>query len=233
MPAEVRHWPGHYTDRHGREAVVFVSDGRARIRTTIRGVPFEGDRMDDLCALSGEPLGEAFTFAGGALRSCLLEWQEPLPVTVEGEGTRAGALHCTLRLGDPHPDRPGIDVQELDVFLRLDGRDHPAEGVHHDFESALHEIQRRLPAGTRVKACVACAWSDYHPFGSPLMGGLACFRDAKDTYRRVTGKDGPDNIFDSWDLRTEFVQETWVCEEFEDRAGNPGYRGAFPFPHRW
>jgi len=224
----VRYWPGHYTDRHGREAVVFVSDGHERIRTTIRGVVFEGGGMDGLGALSGEPPPESFTFLeDGTLCSCLLEWQEPLPVTVEGEGTRAGALHCALRMGDRAPDGFAVDGQELSVFLRLDGRDHPAEGVHHDMEGALHEIQRGLPSGTRIRACIACAWSDYNPIGSGLMGALACFRDAKDTYRRATGKD---DIFACWDLRTEWVQETWVCEEFEQRVGNPGYRGAFPYP---
>lgn len=227
----MRYWPGHYTDRRGREAVVFVSDGRARIRTTVRGVVFEGDSMDDLGALSGEPPEGMFTFLeDGTLCSCLLEWQEPLPVTVEGEGTRAGALHCALRMGDRVSDGFAVDEQTLSVFLRLDGREYPAEGVHHDFESALHEIQRRLPSGTRVKACVACAWSDYSPAGTGLMGSLACFRDAKDAYRRVSGKHGPDGIFACWESLTEFVQETWVCEEFEERVGNPGYRGAFPYP---
>ncbi|QNP69377.1 hypothetical protein IAG44_07960 [Streptomyces roseirectus] len=226
----MRYWPGHYTDRHGREPVVFTSDGRARIRVTIRGVLFEGDSMDDLGALSGEPPARAFTFMDdGALCSCLLEWQEPLPVTVEGDGTRTGALHCALRMGDPRPAGGGIDAQALSVFLRLDGRDYPAEGVHHGIEDALHEIQLRLPAGTRVKACVACAWSDYSPAGSGLMGDLACFRDAKEAYRRVRGKHGPDGIFACWDRLTEFVQETWLCGEFEERTGSPGYRGAFPY----
>ncbi|MET8975230.1 DUF6304 family protein [Streptomyces sp. NPDC004539] len=229
----MRYWPGHYTDRHGREPVVFVSDGRASIRTTIRGVVFEGDSMDDLGAVSGEPPELPFTFMeDGALCACVLEWQEPLPVTVDGDGTRAGALHCTLRMGDlaAPGSRGAIEFQTLSVFLRLDGHDHPAPEGLHDIESALHEIQRRLPPGTRVRACVACAWSDYSPAGSGLMGGLACFRDAKDAYRRVRGKHGPDGIFAVWDRLTEFVQETWVCGEFEERVGNPGYRGAFPYP---
>jgi hypothetical protein len=54
--------PGRYTDRHGAEEIVFESDGRELIRTTIRGVLFENDSIDDLGALSGEPPEQAFSF---------------------------------------------------------------------------------------------------------------------------------------------------------------------------
>ncbi|KUL43485.1 hypothetical protein ADL12_07800 [Streptomyces regalis] len=82
---------------------------------------------------------------------------------------------------------------------------------------------------TRIKACVACVWSDYSPAGVPLMAGPACFRDAKDLYRRCDGKHGPHGILAIWQERTEFAQETWLCEEFEHRTSDRGYRG--PFPH--
>lgn len=60
------------------------------------------------------------------------------------------------------------------------------------------------------------------------MSDLACFRGIKDHYRLVKGKRSPGSIFDVWDERTEFVQETWLCEEFEHRIGDRGYRGPFP-----
>jgi len=227
----VQRWPGRYTDRHGSEAVVFVSDGPGPIRTTIRAVPFEGDEMDDLGALGGEPPEEMFSFVHGGLCSCLLEWEVPLPVEVEGQGVRTAVLHCALRLGGPAGPGRGLDEETLTITLRLDGREYRNGDGDGDFEDALNEIQRRLPEGTRLRACIACAWSDYHPFGHGLMSGLACFRDAKEVYRLVEGKYGPDNIFDAWDARTEFVQETWLCGVFEHRAGDTGYRGAFPAPN--
>ncbi|MEV0910339.1 DUF6304 family protein [Streptomyces hokutonensis] len=225
-----RFWPGRYTDRHGAEAVVFESDGRESIRTTIRGVRFEGDSMDDLGALDGEPSEDPFTFFDGALCSCLLEWEVPMSVAVGGQGVRKAVLDCALRLGAPAGPGRGLDAETLTTTLRLDGRQYRNDGDD-DFEDALNELQRRLPDGTRLRACVACAWSDYHPYGHGLMTGLACFRGAKDVYRLVEGKYGPDNIFDAWDARTEFVQETWLCGEFEQRTGNAGYRGTFPAPN--
>ncbi|MGX9884851.1 DUF6304 family protein [Streptomyces sp. NPDC002276] len=222
----VQRWPGRYTDRHGSEAVVFVHDGAGPIRTTIRGVPFEGDDMDDLGALGGEPPEKMFSFSHGGLCECLLEWEVPLPVEIEGQGVLTAVLHCALRLGSAGP-RGGLDEETLTTTLRLDGREYRNDGDGY-FEEALNELQRRLPDGTRLRACVACAWSDYHPVGHGLMGGLACFRGAKDIYRLVEGKYGPNNIGDAWEKLTEFVQETWLCGEFEQRPADAGYRGSFP-----
>ena len=222
----VQRWPGRYTDRHGSEDVVFESDGRELIRTTIRGVRFGGSDMDDLGALDGEPREASFAFHHGGLCSCVLEWALPLPVEQDG-GVRTGVLHCTLRLGDPRPPR-GLDAETLTVTLRLGDGEYRSGEHHSDFEGALSDIQRRLPERSRIRTCVACAWSDYSPAGGSLMAGLACFRDVKDRYRQVDGKHGPHGIFAVWDERTEFVQETWLCEQFERRGPNAGYRGSFP-----
>lgn len=224
----LQRWPGRYTDRHGTEEVVFASDGRESIRTTIRGVVFEGYMMDDLGAVSGEPPEQMFAFFDGALCSCVLEWEVPIPVEVRGSGVRPGVLYCTLRLGDPAGPKRGLDAETLTTVLRFDGYEFRNRDGQDDFEDALHQVQRSLPRSARIRACVSCDWSDYHPVGHSLMGGLACFRDIKDRYLRVEGKVGPHNIFDVWDDHTEFVQETWLCEQFEHRRDGQGYRGSFP-----
>ncbi|MFF0889543.1 DUF6304 family protein [Streptomyces sp. NPDC003456] len=220
-------WPGRYTDRYGSQELVFESDGRELIRTTIRGVPFEGEAMDALGALAGEPPEKMFRLADGHLCSCLLEWDVPLTVGTPGRPPRTGVLHCALRLGDPVPSG-ALDEESLTVTLRLDGRAYGGGENLGDFETALYDIQRRLPPGDRLRACIACAWSDYSPAGRPMMGGLACFRDVRDRYRRVDGKHGPLGIFALWPQLTEFVQETYLCGEFEPRGAHGGYRGPFP-----
>ncbi|MFE2417278.1 DUF6304 family protein [Streptomyces hokutonensis] len=217
----VQRWPGRYTDRHGGEDVVFESDGRQLIRTTIRGVRFESNSMNDLRALGGEPPEASFAFFDGGLCSCLLEWEVPLSVAVEGQGVRTAVLACALRLGDPAGHRLGLDAETLTTTLRLDGREYPSSDGGDNFEDALYEIQRQLPDGARLWACVMCARSDYQLVGHGLMGGLACFRDARPD---------PDNVVDAWNEHTDFVQETWLCEQFAHRSTTPhtGYRGPFP-----
>lgn len=224
----LQHWPGRYTDRHGTEEIVFESDGRELIRTTIRGVLFESESMDDLGAMTGEPPEQAFSFFDGALCSCLLEWEVPIPIEVRGSGVRPGVLRCALRLGGPAGPGRGLDEETLTSTLLLDGYEFRNADGQGDLETALHDIQRKLPRAARMRACVSCAWSDYNPAGNGFMAGLACFRDTKDRYRQVDGKHGPTGIFALWQDLTEFVQETWLCEEFEHRTSKAGYRGSFP-----
>lgn len=215
-------WPGRYTDRHGTEEIVFESDGRELIRTTIRGVRFEGPTMDSLGAQTGEPPEPAFTFLDGDLWSCLLEWELTVPVEAAGRPGRLATVHCAVRLQYP------TETENLTVTLTLDGHEYRA--THLDFEDALNEIANALPGRARLRTCLSCAWSDYSPGTHGMMTGLACFRDAKDAYRRCDGKHGPDGIFAIWPRRTELVQETWLCEEFEHRTADRGYRGPFPYP---
>jgi hypothetical protein len=79
-----------------------------------------------------------------------------------------------------------------------------------------------MPAGTYLKTCINCAFSDYSPSGHGLFGGLACFRDNKTGYRAVRTKR---DLFGIWITMTGFVQETFLCPEFERRSPGTGYRG--------
>ena len=170
----------------------------------------------------------AFTLSDGALCSCTLEWVIPVRVQLGGNAAD-GLLECQLRLGDPAPKpRGGLDAEDLTMVLGIGARRYPTTRPHGSFEDALADIHRQLPAEQYVRACVACAWSDYHPAGNPLFGGLACFRGNKEAYRHVTDKAG---IFQVWNTRTEWVQETHVCDEFERRGPDAGYRGTFPPPN--
>ncbi|OEJ25075.1 hypothetical protein AR457_11990 [Streptomyces agglomeratus] len=220
-------WAGWYRDREGSVAVRIAADGQ-RLRTRIRGVDFEGDSFDALDPAAGPPPeGAGFALSGGSLCDCVLEWDIPMPVYADGRVHRA-TLSCLLALGRPLP-AGGLDREHLALTLHFDGAAYESERAEHDFEHALTVIQRRLPPGAYLRSCISCAFSDYHPAAGGLFGNLACFRGAKEKYRAVAGKD---ELFELWDERSGFVQETWACADFERRpAGGPGtgYRGAFPY----
>jgi hypothetical protein len=95
-------------------------------------------------------------------------------------------------------------------------------GAAEVMEDALLDLQRRLPEGVRLLACFTCAFSDYHPAGSAFIGSLACFRGSKDAYRAVTGKQ---ELFEIWESRAGFTQETYHCPEYAQRPPGTGYRG--------
>lgn len=98
---------------------------------------------------------------------------------------------------------------------------------HGLFETALADIQRQLPADTDLKACISCALADYLPAGNGLFGTLACFRDNQQAYLQAHSKF---DIFQIWDTVTEYVAETYLCPQYQQRGRHSGYRGGFPDP---
>lgn len=101
--------------------------------------------------------------------------------------------------------------------LRLASR-----GLSGCFEDEMLDLQRQLPDNGRIKTCIGCGLSDYSPYGSAMFGALACFRTNKERYRRVQSKG---ELFEIWESRDRFVQETYLCPDFEPRRSGAGYRG--------
>ena len=192
------------------------------LSVTIRGVEFRGDDFDAL-----EPASEAdpsrlasFPLQQNALCSCVIDADIPVPV-VTPEGSSEGVLAMHLELGDPAPNG-GIDREYLSLRLGFGDWVLSSRGWSGWFEDELSDLQRQMPAGTYLKTCINCAFSDYSPLGHGLFGGLACFRDNKTGYRAVQTKR---DLFGIWNTMTGFVQETFLCPEFERRSPGTGYRG--------
>ncbi|MFJ6695590.1 DUF6304 family protein [Streptomyces sp. NPDC091272] len=224
-------WVGWYRDRAGTQALTIVTDGR-RLRARIRGTDFTGDGFTGLRADPGLPPDEGeFTLTpDGALCGCVLEWDIPMPVYDAGTVHRA-ALRCLLTLGRPAAQGHGLDRLHLGLALHFDGALFLSGHAESDFAAALAEIQRQLPAGSYLKSCLSCAFSDYLPgAGTGFFGALTCFLDARDAYRAVAA---PDGLLELWGSNSGTVQETHRCPGFERRpeAGpGTGHRGAFPAP---
>ncbi|GAB2936336.1 hypothetical protein GCM10027075_40790 [Streptomyces heilongjiangensis] len=219
--ASPQHYPAAVTDRWGRFETTLVNSG-GMFTMTLRGNRFEGTSVDGL-ELVGEPAesDEPPALHEGALCSCAIEWRMPVEVSLADTGRTSVPLTARLTLGDPAPNNA---IDSVGVTLRL----HLPSGVvdttapRGTMEDALADLRRRLPDGTRLLACVSCAYSDYHPAGSGFIGSLACFRDNKDAYRAVAGKQ---DLFALWDQNSGFVQETYHCPDFEQRRPGTGYRG--------
>lgn len=219
-------WPGYYTDSRGREAISIRAEGSRGLSVEIRGVSFTGADFDDLEPPADADVTATFATDHGALTDYELEWQMPVQVVRAGKQL-AATLRCQLVLASPAAVG-GHGAEELTLSLGLPGEEPVATTrSHDDFEGALTEIQRQLPADTQLKACISCAFSDYNPAGSGLSGTLACFRDNKAGYLQVSGKR---DLFRVWDTLTEFVRETHLCPHYARRGPHAGYRGGFPSP---
>lgn len=91
------------------------------------------------------------------------------------------------------------------------------------FEEIFDNLKETIKDLFYIKNCYGCKYSDYSPYGRDSFGDMMCFKNAKTKYLNVTGK------ADLFKLMSEekiiHVQETHLCDEFEVRKENTGYRG--------
>jgi hypothetical protein len=214
-------WPAVYRDASGEVRSSLLNDGE-HLSLTLRGIEFHGASLDDWAPVEVDDPERlrSFTLHRGALCSYTLTMAIPVPVLAGGV-EKPGILEATLTLGGPAPSGR-LDRENLKLAMDLDGRRISSMGLTGWFEDELLDLQDKLPEGTHLKACITCAWSDYSPAGMGLFGGLACFRGNKEGYRKVDSKE---DLLAIWKTLTRFVQETYLCPEYEQRRPGTGYRG--------
>jgi hypothetical protein len=194
-------YPARYQDVRGVEATTIHNDGRT-LRMVLRGLEFSGSDFDALTAPPGLDAATraSFSLVFGELADCVIEWAMPLSIAV-GDRVTEARLEARLVLGPGGPNG-GLTHETLRLVLRWEGGlvESRERGW---FEDALADFQAQLPEGVSMRCCFACAFSDYHPAGHGLFGGLACFRDNKEGYLAVRGKR---DLWPVWRTMTEFVQ---------------------------
>lgn len=213
-------YPARFEDARGVELTTIRNDGQ--LMMTLRGVQLTGDDFDSFepAATDAAQAAAVFTIHRGCICAYRLSWTMPLNIEVDGAPVEA-SLDAILVIGGPRANG-GTDGETLQLELRFLARVVRSKGTSGWFEDELLSLVRQLEAGESMRACITCGLSDYSPVGHGLFGGLACFRDAKEAYGKVTDKGG---LFSVWPLMTEFVQETYHCGEYVRRAPNTGYRG--------
>jgi Family of unknown function (DUF6304) len=212
-------YPTKYHDEFGEETTTIQNDGKS-LRMTLRGTEFQCSMLDDWEPIPDIANSASFFFHHGELCSYILDCEISVPI-VENDCISSGTLRVHFELGNPREDGR-IDREVLQLELILNGKSFKSSGDSGWFEDELQEIHTALPQGTYLKSCFNCAFSDYNPAGFGLFGCMACFRHTKKEYLSLKGKDA---YFQLQDRMAEFVQETYLCLEFEKRVPNTGYRG--------
>jgi hypothetical protein len=202
------------------DATTIANDSET-LRMLLRGVEFVGRDFDSFepTEASPEQLLQ-FTLNQGCLCSCRIDCR--IPVLVHDRGKLIeGSLSVELVLGDPATSG-GLDREQLRIVLEYNGQKFAGPGTSGWFEDELLSIQTQLPEGVILKSCINCLYSDYSPYGHGLFGSMMCFRNLKAEYLKVTTKR------EFWSVHGQqdrFVQETYLCPEFERRIPGTGYRG--------
>ena len=174
-------YPARYKDRFGVEQTTILNDGEA-LTMVVRGVRFQGNDFDGFEPqdVSDPAQVSSFTFLHGSLCFCTIEADIPVPV-VTPTGIVNGLLTFELELGKPLPTNQ-MDGERLKLCLTVNEQTFSSDGKTGWFEDEMLDLQRKLPPGTFMKACINCAFSDYSPYGHGLFGNLICFRANKSGY---------------------------------------------------
>lgn len=213
-------WPLIYKDKSGVEKSIMHSDGFS-LTTVIRGITFKGTDFDKIKPDKNVDslMLKSFTLNHGDLCNCIFECFIEIPI-IRNERIVNSQLKVVLELGNEKPNG-ALDKENLSLSLHYNGETIIISGAGY-FEDALLEIQKQLPEGTFIKACISCAYSDYSPYGSGLFGTMMCFRNIKKEYLQVKSKD---DLFEIHDRYDNLVQETFCCDDFQKRISGTGYRG--------
>ena len=213
-------YPAIYADAYGPEQTSISNDGET-LTVPIRGVPFTGTDFDALRPPADATAEQLRTFSlhHGVLCACRIRCSIPVPIG--GRMETVGELAIELSLGDPAPPR-GLDREALRIALHYGGKAIAGSSSGGWFEDELLSIQSQLPEGVFIKACINCQYSDYGPAGHGMFGGMMCFRNIKAEYVKVRTKRDFWAVHDRFD---RWVQETYLCAQFERRKPGTGYRG--------
>lgn len=214
-------YPAKYSDAQGTEDTVIYNDGEI-LRMTVCNVQFEGTDFDSFEPSSGAPQHELTRFSLNENQLCACCIQCTIPIEVHDSLNEAqGSLSVKVTLGSPD-SRGGIEQEKIHLALQYDLGRFESSGESGWFEDELLEIQSQLPKKIFIRSCINCLYSDYNPYGHGAFGSMMCFRNLKSAYLKVKSKSDFWTLHDRYD---RFVQETYVCSEFERRISGTGYRG--------
>lgn len=215
------YYQGVYRDAAGEEAIVIHNDGN-ELRTTIRGVEFMGNSLDLLEPIHGwdQVRNLGFTVLPQSnyseLRDCEFYYEMPVPVVVPDDEI-TGTLKIQVIL---MPVDDPFDYPRLFLTLRVLDTDYALDQLDEWFEDGMLRLQAKLPEKMYIKCCSNCMYSDYSPVGHGFYGSMMCFRGNKVRYTTAQTKSEYMKI-----PLTAWVQETYLCPEFERRVPGIGYRG--------
>lgn len=205
-----------YIDRHGSVEAEIQNDSEQLV-LNVAGTKFISRFFDDFEIENREGVPDRFSLNGhNELIACQLICELPITLLHKDEEL-VSMLGIDLRLDSSD----STSYQTFVIFsITMDNREIRTNKVQH-FEGGLEGIIKELPEH-RLKCCYGCAFADYSVYGQQFFGTMLCFRNIKAEYTRVRNKDEYMDIMDNHD---RLVQETYLCNEFEERQKGTGYRG--------
>lgn len=213
-------YPAKYSDKNGEEVTTISNDGKT-LWMSVRGVEFVGNDFD---CFSTEETGksnlETFSFSQECLCECRIEYEMIIELIADNQ-IESAKLSVYIELGKEN-EKGWTDRNDVLLVLKYQDKVFRSKGTSEWFEDELLDIQKQMPQNHKLKCCFGCAFSDYSVYGHGFFGSMMCFRNIKEDYKKIFDKRAFMEIMGN---HAGWVQETYLCEEFEIRKVGTGYRG--------
>lgn len=200
-------YPTTFEDKFGKESTTCHSDGSS-LQITLRGVVFEAPAFNlfELNERDKSSYIEKFELSDNCIRG-VFKVQIPLKV-LNGKHHEKTSLSLTF-------NHHTADTTE--ASLSYNNEVYSTSKPQVDVEQALMDIQARLPKTCKIKSCISCRYSSYHPIGNNDFGSLVCLEPLKEQLHQVQDKSSLMQLMDqaSGELQFKSVQETYCCPNFD------------------
>jgi len=221
-------YKGFYTDSFGSTPIVLLNDFKT-LFVEIDGVPFSGEDFSDFSIVKGKKYllekTDRFNFFPSVFNSsdsdlvlCNCTFKIIIPQIIIDLRNQTSIVvdldfECELKVKD------NLYVTEFfRITLTIDGNLYSASGDI--VELVLDRLNKQFEGLYSFKNCYGCMYGDYSVFGQNSFGGMLCFVNQKDAYKKADTKD------EYMELEPDaFVQEIYCCNAFEPRTAGAGYRG--------
>lgn len=230
-----------YTDSKGSVLTAIKNhpseDGSSYLLLDIDGVLFKGSSFDDFEVINHDTYSsqqlERFTFneypayqsqaATYDLCNCKLDVEIPcIIIRKSNQEELPTLLHLSLELGPPSKNN-SIEYESAIFSLHLEQAYFQHEAAY--FEDGLDGLKNAMGSNYHFKNCYGCLYADYSPYGLGFFNSLMCFKQQKAAYIKLCKNFSKRDYFELIDKGFGLVQETYVCDSFESRPPQTGYRG--------
>lgn len=203
----MRKYSVKYKDKYGEIKTEIDTDGNT-MNLTLRGIEFKGVDFEGLEGKIDESKFEYVIYENGIGDLTNFELTVAIPINIIWNGKEViGNITAFVSTGNENSIVRLKLKTEFGIF-----EDEKEYGY---FEDALLGIQKKLPKNTKIKTCLSCKYSNYHPVGNGMFGGLNCFRNLKKDVEKICDKSDLMNLWDKGveNNSTFNVQEVFVCNE--------------------
>ena len=209
-----------YKDRFGEINSTIFTDG-SRMQLVLRDIKFNGADFDMLHGKLDESKFDYYKYKDGSADLTNFSMNVYIPVYIIHENILLQeTIKFYIQVGD-FIDNTSETINTVECIASF-GTFTLNKKIDY-FENSLIDLQNLFPVDYKIKTCLSCKFSNYHPVGNGTFGGMYCFRNLKEEVLLVNDKSDLMNLWSEENFKNEIifnVQETYDCPQHEFLAKN-------------